>query len=143
MVDSVEENRPGEFQSVAYRCRCGHEWAPRSLRNPERPRTCPKCKSANWDRPYKFRRKSKGSGEKGTEDRAERLEADEANTPHPMANLSDAELMALLTMRKYHPDWTDDETLQEMVDSGITAEEAQEAIRWVQEDSRESTEDER
>lgn len=33
-------------------CRCGHEWFPRT---PERPRVCPKCKSANWDRPFKFR----------------------------------------------------------------------------------------
>lgn len=25
---------------------CGHEWLPRSV---ERPRICPKCKSARWD----------------------------------------------------------------------------------------------
>lgn len=46
-----------EVQPIAprpYRCRCGHEWYPR--RPGERPRVCPKCKSANWDRPYKFRR---------------------------------------------------------------------------------------
>jgi hypothetical protein len=30
------------------RCRCGHKWLPRE---PDRPRVCPKCKSANWDRP--------------------------------------------------------------------------------------------
>jgi predicted Zn-ribbon and HTH transcriptional regulator len=37
------------------RCRCGHEWIPH---NPaEKPRVCPKCKSANWDRPKKFERK--------------------------------------------------------------------------------------
>jgi hypothetical protein len=33
------------------RCRCGHEWFPRS---DERPRVCPNCKSPNWDRPKKF-----------------------------------------------------------------------------------------
>ena len=38
------------------RCRCGHEWIPH---NPaEKPRVCPRCKSANWDRPKKFERKS-------------------------------------------------------------------------------------
>ena len=31
------------------RCRCGHEWLPRDKK--EKPRVCPKCKSANWDRP--------------------------------------------------------------------------------------------
>lgn len=36
------------------RCRCGHEWLPKG----ERPRVCPKCKSANWDRPKKFERKA-------------------------------------------------------------------------------------
>ena len=41
----------GEFQTTAYRCRCGHEWVPKGLRHAERPRVCPKCKSANWDRP--------------------------------------------------------------------------------------------
>ena len=45
---------PGEFTVTAYRCRCGHEWVPR---NPgERPRVCPKCKRANWDKAYKFRK---------------------------------------------------------------------------------------
>jgi predicted Zn-ribbon and HTH transcriptional regulator len=33
------------------RCRCGHEWLPRE-RN-EKPRVCPKCKSANWDQQYR------------------------------------------------------------------------------------------
>ena len=60
MAEEAEENQLGEFPAVGYRCRCGHEWSPKNLRNPERPRTCPKCKSANWDRPYKFRRKAKG-----------------------------------------------------------------------------------
>ena len=46
--------QPGEFLSTAYRCRCGHEWLPKSLKAAERPRVCPKCKSPNWDRPRKF-----------------------------------------------------------------------------------------
>jgi hypothetical protein len=37
------------------RCRCGHEWLPRD--KDDKPRVCPKCKSANWDRPKKFQRK--------------------------------------------------------------------------------------
>ena len=45
------------FQVTAYRCRCGHEWVPKDLRQTKPPRVCPKCKSANWDRPYQFRRK--------------------------------------------------------------------------------------
>ena len=49
---------PGTFQVTAYRCRCGHEWVPKVLHQAERPRVCPKCKSANWDRPYQFRRKA-------------------------------------------------------------------------------------
>ena len=48
---------PGVFQVTAYRCRCKHEWVARDLRQTERPRVCPKCKSANWDRPYQFRRR--------------------------------------------------------------------------------------
>ena len=44
------------FKVTAYRCRCGHEWVPHNLRSEERPRVCPKCKSANWDRAYQFRR---------------------------------------------------------------------------------------
>ncbi len=38
------------------RCRCGHEWIPHNM--DEKPRVCPKCKSANWDRPKKFERKA-------------------------------------------------------------------------------------
>jgi predicted Zn-ribbon and HTH transcriptional regulator len=37
------------------RCRCGHEWLPRSTT--EVPRVCPRCKSANWDRPKMSERK--------------------------------------------------------------------------------------
>ena len=54
MGDNKEEI--GEISGVKYRCRCGHEWYPKSN---ERPRVCPKCKSANWDKPYKFRRNQK------------------------------------------------------------------------------------
>ena len=50
------EQGPGEFQVTAYRCRCGHEWVPANIRQVEPPRVCPKCKSPNWDRPYRFRR---------------------------------------------------------------------------------------
>ncbi len=40
----------GVVQLLGCRCRCGHEWLPRNKE--ERPRVCPLCKSANWDRPY-------------------------------------------------------------------------------------------
>jgi predicted Zn-ribbon and HTH transcriptional regulator len=39
----------GDALLQGYRCRCGHEWLPRT--KGERPRVCPKCKSPNWDRP--------------------------------------------------------------------------------------------
>ena len=38
------------------RCRCGHEWI---TRDQDRPRVCPKCKSANWDKPKKWEWKDK------------------------------------------------------------------------------------
>ena len=56
MVKDMDDGGPGTFQVTAYRCRCGHEWVARDLRQTERPRVCPKCKSPNWDRPYQFRR---------------------------------------------------------------------------------------
>lgn len=38
---------------MGYRCeRCGHEWVPRNDPDDE-PRTCPKCRSAYWNRPKK------------------------------------------------------------------------------------------
>jgi predicted Zn-ribbon and HTH transcriptional regulator len=37
------------------RCRCGHVWVPHGGK---RPSVCPKCKSANWDRPKKFEKKT-------------------------------------------------------------------------------------
>jgi predicted Zn-ribbon and HTH transcriptional regulator len=46
----------GMVPGVIARCRCGHEWMPHGG---ERPRVCPKCKSANWDRPKKFERKDR------------------------------------------------------------------------------------
>jgi predicted Zn-ribbon and HTH transcriptional regulator len=39
------------------RCRCGHEWVPRTPG--ERPLVCPKCKSPRWDRPKLFERAKK------------------------------------------------------------------------------------
>lgn len=44
----------GMVMLLGCRCRCGHEWLPRGE---EKPRVCPKCKSANWDRPKLFERK--------------------------------------------------------------------------------------
>jgi len=38
------------------RCRCGHEWLPRTKAadgSVERPTVCPKCKSPRWDKPKK------------------------------------------------------------------------------------------
>lgn len=37
------------------RCRCGHEWISQEK---DRPRVCPKCKSANWDKPKKWNAKT-------------------------------------------------------------------------------------
>lgn len=38
------------------RCRCGHEWRPHTVS--ERPSVCPVCKTANWDKPKKYERKT-------------------------------------------------------------------------------------
>lgn len=43
----------GIVPGMIARCRCGHEWLPRG----ERPRVCPKCKSANWDQPKRWENK--------------------------------------------------------------------------------------
>lgn len=53
------KGQPGcvETSVLGCRCRCGHGWI---ARNREKPRVCPKCKSANWDRPKKFERRTKG-----------------------------------------------------------------------------------
>ena len=48
------------LQVMGARCRCGHEWLPQGG---ERPRVCPKCKSANWDRPKRWTRKDAESRE--------------------------------------------------------------------------------
>ena len=57
----TQQKPPGMFQVTitAYRCRCGYEWASRNLFDTQPPKVCPKCKSPNWDRPYKFRRPQK------------------------------------------------------------------------------------
>ena len=49
----------GDVPLIGCRCRCGHEWLPRE---DERPRVCPKCKSANWDRPKRWTNKKAGAG---------------------------------------------------------------------------------
>ncbi len=54
---SEQQPKPGTFDVMvrAYRCRCGHEWLPRVFKE-KRPRVCPRCKSPNWDKDFKFRR---------------------------------------------------------------------------------------
>jgi len=45
-----------EITLKGYQCeRCEHKWVPR---DEERPRVCPKCKSAYWDVPRKIAGKS-------------------------------------------------------------------------------------
>lgn len=44
----------GRVMLLGARCRCGHEWLPR---DDEKPRVCPKCKSANWDKERLYIRK--------------------------------------------------------------------------------------
>ena len=55
---------PGVFQVTAYRCRCGHEWVTKDLRQIERPKMCPRCKTVNWDkvRSDKVRSKVRSTG---------------------------------------------------------------------------------
>ena len=48
MAKTREDKPLGMVPLLGCRCRCGHEWLPRSG---EEPRVCPKCKSPNWDRP--------------------------------------------------------------------------------------------
>jgi predicted Zn-ribbon and HTH transcriptional regulator len=44
-----------EITLKGYKCeRCGHVWVPREH---ERPRVCPKCKSAYWDKARKLGKK--------------------------------------------------------------------------------------
>lgn len=49
-MEKRSDNGIGVILLRGCRCRCGHEWLPRE--KDEKPRVCPKCKSANWDRPY-------------------------------------------------------------------------------------------
>jgi hypothetical protein len=56
----VEEKAIGVVPLLGCRCRCGHEWLPHGNNEPggfERPRVCPKCKSANWDQPKRWENK--------------------------------------------------------------------------------------
>ena len=48
--------KPGNITVTGYLCRCGHVWVNKDLIGGERPRVCPKCKSANWDQPYRLPR---------------------------------------------------------------------------------------
>ena len=51
----VTTKEPGAFLVNAYRCRCGHEWVPMKFLQEEPPKMCPKCKSVNWNKPFKER----------------------------------------------------------------------------------------
>jgi predicted Zn-ribbon and HTH transcriptional regulator len=45
-----------EVKVKGYKCNnCSYEWLPRS--NKEKPLICPKCKSARWDLPKKYKEK--------------------------------------------------------------------------------------
>jgi rubrerythrin len=47
-----------EITLKGYRCeRCNHKWVPRE--DSERPRVCPKCKSAYWDVARKLGKREK------------------------------------------------------------------------------------
>jgi len=46
-----------QLKVKGYKCeRCSHEWQPRKE---DYPRTCPKCKSAYWDKPRQNKIKEK------------------------------------------------------------------------------------
>ena len=65
MTASAEEQPIGEFQMMvtAYRCHCGYVWTARKLDAPERPKTCPSCKTPNWDVPKRWERAKKKKSE--------------------------------------------------------------------------------
>lgn len=42
-----ENNKYGMVSLNGCRCRCGHEWLPRTS---SKPRVCPRCKSPYWDK---------------------------------------------------------------------------------------------
>lgn len=49
-AETTQEEKVGKVGTVrfnVYRCRCGRQWTGRSK---ARPRVCPKCKDANWDK---------------------------------------------------------------------------------------------
>ena len=58
--ETSKNSQPGSFKLLvtAYRCRCGFEWMnKRNVRDRAvKPNVCPKCRSTNWDKPYKYRR---------------------------------------------------------------------------------------
>jgi hypothetical protein len=60
MKKKEDEKAIGMVPLLGCRCRCGHEWLPHGNNEPggfERPRVCPKCKSANWDQPKRWEKK--------------------------------------------------------------------------------------
>jgi predicted Zn-ribbon and HTH transcriptional regulator len=59
MKMKTAEKPIGIVQLVGCRCRCGHESLSRDPN--DKPRVCPKCKSANWDRAKKFERNADGT----------------------------------------------------------------------------------
>ena len=51
----MAEIRIKEFRKTAYKCnKCSHVWF---SRGDERPLTCPKCKTARWDKEPKAKKK--------------------------------------------------------------------------------------
>ncbi len=47
-MKGMTEIRIKEFDKIAYKCnKCAHVWF---SRGDERPLTCPKCKTARWDK---------------------------------------------------------------------------------------------
>ena len=43
-----------DFKLPTLKCRCGHEWNPRT---PKKPKVCPKCKTPWWEEGYAKDRK--------------------------------------------------------------------------------------
>ena len=51
----------GMVELLGCRCRCGHEWLPRT--KGDKPRVCPKCKSPYWNKPRIRKLKKTAQGE--------------------------------------------------------------------------------
>ena len=53
----ITEEMPSRIRLPKFTCvRCGKEWHPRK---PERPRRCPQCGDANWEKPRQWERTPK------------------------------------------------------------------------------------